>query len=310
VTVIDRQRDTAAPGPVSLVRNHPIVAFFTLALGLSWVAWTPWILSRDGLGVLDVSFPSVLGTTQLTGMLPGAYLGPLGAAFVVTALTTGRAGLRVWVGRLLRWRVAPRWYAVALLAVPTAVLGLGTVAAGGDVRAPGLLVVVSYLPFLLLQVLTTGLAEEPGWRDFALPLLQARFGPLGAAAVLGPLWGVWHLPLFLTEWGSWPDVTWLAVAVFVAFSALFNVVVVWLFNRTGQSLPIVMLFHVSLNNTVTVFWATMFPGVGGDELQTWLLGGAAVAAAAVIVLTRGRLGLPRTRSPFGAAAPQPSSSAV
>ncbi|TXR56796.1 CPBP family intramembrane glutamic endopeptidase [Quadrisphaera setariae] len=301
MTVVDRPQRTRAPRAATLVREHPLVAFFTLALGLSWLAWTPWVLSRNGLGVLDFSFPSVLGTTQFTGMLPGAYLGPLGAAFVVTALTTGRAGLRVWVGRLLRWRVAPRWYAVALFAVPVAVLSLGAVASGGDVRAPGLLLVVSYVPLLLLQMLTTGLAEEPGWRDFALPLLQERFGPLGAAAVLGPLWGVWHLPLFLTEWGSWPDVTWTAVVVFVAFSALFNVVIIWLFNRTGQSLPIVMLFHVSLNNTVTVFWAATFPGVGGDELQRWLLLGAAVAAAVVVVLTRGRLGLPRGTAPLGGA---------
>ena len=310
MAVVDSASRTTSSGPAALVRRHPLTAFFTLALGLSWLAWTPWVLSRDGLGVLDLSFPSVLGTTQLTGMLPGAYLGPLGAAFVVTALTTGRAGLRTWVGRLLRWRVAPRWYAVALLAVPVAVLALGTVASGGDVRAPGALVVASYLPLLVLQVLTTGLAEEPGWRDFALPLLQDRFGPLGAAAVLGPLWGVWHLPLFLTEWGSWPDVTWTAVAVFVAFSALFNVVIVWLFNRTGQSLPIVMLFHVSLNNTVTVFWAQVFPGVDGDALQTWLLGGAAVAATAVVVLTRGRLGLPRSTAPWGAAPARSAGSAV
>lgn len=299
MSVTDRPVHTRAPGPAALVRAHPLTAFFTLALGLSWLAWTPWILSRDGVGVLDFSFPTVLGTTQLTGMLPGAYVGPLGAGFVVTALTTGRAGLRVWAGRLLRWRVAFRWYAVALFAVPLGVLVLGTVAAGGDVHAPGPLVVASYLPFLLLQVLTTGLAEEPGWRDFALPRLQDRFGPLGAAAVLGPLWGAWHLPLFLTEWGSWPDVRWTDVVQFVAFSTAFNVVIVWLFNRTGQSLPVVLLFHVSLNNTVTVFWTAMFPGVGGDELQGWLLAGAAVAAAAVVLLTRGRLGLPRSTAAWG-----------
>jgi uncharacterized protein len=284
---------------VRLIRRHPLIAFFTLALGLSWLAWTPWILSQNGLGVLDVSFPVVLGSTQLTGMLFGAYLGPLGAAFIVTALTTGRAGLRRWVGRLLRWRVAKRWYAVALLAVPAAVLALGAIAGGGVVQAPALGTVALYVPMLLMQMLTTGLAEEPGWRDFALPPLQERFGPLGAAAILGPLWGLWHVPLFLTEWGSWPDVTWLQVLVFVAFSALFNVPVMWLFNRSGESLPIVMLFHVSLNSTVSVFWAEMFPAIDGAQLQQILLAGAAVAAAAMILATRGRLGLPRDTPLFG-----------
>lgn len=303
--------DTSTPAPPGatptsggkagdLVRRHPLVAFFALALGLSWLAWLPWILSANGVGLLPFSFPEILGSTQITGMLLGAYLGPLGAAFVVTALTGGRAGLRVWVGRLLRWRVPGRWYAVALLAVPTAVLALGAVASGGDVRGPTLSAVALYVPMLAFQMLTTGLAEEPGWRDFALPPLQDRFGPLGAAAILGPLWGVWHLPLFFTEWGSWPEATVLDAVVFVAFSAMFNVVVMWLFNRSGQSLPVVMLFHVSVNSTVSVFWAEMFPTVDGAVHV--LLVGATITAAATVALTRGRLGLPRSTPLLGARA--------
>lgn len=285
-------------GVGALIQRHPLVAFFTLALGMSWLAWAPWILSQDGLGVLPFSFPTVLGSTQLTGMLFGAYLGPLGAAFIVTAVTTGRAGLRVWVGRLLRWRVAPRWYVVALLAVPISVIALGALASGGTLQAPSLAALGLYVPMLAFQMLTTGLAEEPGWRDFALPPLQERYGPLGAAAILGPLWGAWHLPLFLSaDWGGWPHVTWVAVLQFVAFSALFNVAVMWLFNRSGQSLPIVMLFHVSLNTTVSVFWAEMFPTV--DDAIGVLLVGSAVATAAIIALTRGRLGLPRSTPLLG-----------
>ena len=290
--MITASERTAPGGAVQLIRRRPLTAFFVLALGLSWIAWTPYILSRNGLGVWDFSFPVVLGTSQLTGMLFGAYLGPLGAAFIVTAIAGGRAGLRRWAGRLLRWRVAPGWYAVALLSVPAAVLLLGAVFSGGDVRAPGGLALAALVPSLVLQMLTTGLAEEPGWRDFALSPLQDRFGPLGAAAVLGPLWGAWHLPLFLTEWGGWPQVTWTHVVEFVAFCIAFNVVVAWLFNRSGQSLPIVMLFHVSLNNTVSVLWSEMFPTLDADRAQLALLVGAAIAAGVVIIGTRGRLGLP------------------
>ncbi len=297
MTRTDAPRTADPKGVAALIRRRPLVSFFALALGLSWLAWTPWVLSENGMGVLPFSFPVVLGSTQLTGMLFGAYLGPLGAAFIVTALTAGRHGLRVWVGRLLRWRVRPRWYAVALLAVPAAVLALGAVAAGGDARTPSLLALGLYVPMLAFQMVTTGLAEEPGWRDYALPPLQERFGPLGAAAILGPLWGVWHLPLFLTEWGSWPDVSALQVVEFVAFSTLFNVSVMWLFNRSGQSLPIVMLFHVSVNTTVSVFWAEMFP-TAADPVRVLLIG-AALAAAAAVILTRGRLGLPRSTPLFG-----------
>jgi membrane protease YdiL (CAAX protease family) len=65
------------------------------------------------------------------------------------------------------------------------------------VQAPTIALLLAYPPMLLAQLATTGPAEEPGWRDFALPLLQRRFGPLAGTLLLGVLWGAWHLPLFL-----------------------------------------------------------------------------------------------------------------
>lgn len=45
--------------------------------------------------------------------------------------------------------------------------------------------------------------EEPGWRGFALPRLQQRYGPIWATLILAPLWAAWHLPLFQIEgWSS------------------------------------------------------------------------------------------------------------
>ncbi|WFR66349.1 CPBP family intramembrane metalloprotease [Curtobacterium flaccumfaciens] len=185
-----------------LVARHPLVSFAALALGLSWAAWVPYILSPHGLGVWDLHFPELLGTAQFTGVLPGALLGPLGGAFVVTALADGRPGLRRWVGRLWRWRVAWYWYALALVGVPALIVVSGLPFAGGQVQAPTALALLALVPGLVVQLFTTGLSEEPGWRDFALPRLQERFGPLGAVAVLGPLWALWHMPLYLSDWAA------------------------------------------------------------------------------------------------------------
>ena len=68
------------------MRRHGLVSFYALAYGMSWLFWLPYVLSQNGLGVLDVSFPEILGDTQLAGILPGAYLGPSGEGYARLAL--------------------------------------------------------------------------------------------------------------------------------------------------------------------------------------------------------------------------------
>lgn len=280
----------AATGIRALIRKRPLLAFFSLANGLSWIAWIPYILSLNGIGVWDFRFPAVLGSSQITGVLPGAYLGPITSAALVTAITGGRPGLRLWTGRLLRWRVNWRWYAITLLTVPAGMLITGAVFSAGRVQAPTIATISAYVPLLLLQVITTGLAEEPGWRDFALPRLQRRYGPLRAALLLGPLWGVWHLPLFLSDWGGWPDAHWTRPLTFVGFCIAFNVVMSWVFNRTGESLPLSMLMHVSVNTFASVVWTDMFPSLSTERGLLAMTAAAAFAAGVLLIGTRGRLG--------------------
>lgn len=98
----------------------------------------------------------------------------------------------------------------------------------------------------LVLAITTGLAEEPGWRDFALVRLQDRLGPINGTVPLGVLWGGWHLPLFLSTWGGWPHVLWYEPIEFVGVAIALSFPITWVFNRTGQSLPLVMLLHANV----------------------------------------------------------------
>ncbi|MFD1326159.1 CPBP family intramembrane glutamic endopeptidase [Micromonospora sonneratiae] len=262
-----------------------------MAYLLSWAAWTPYILSATGLGILDFRFPAILGTTQFLGVLPGAYLGPITSAFVVTAIADGRPGLRRWVGRMLKWRISWRWYLSVLVGVPAALVITSVALFDGAVQLPPVTVLAAYLPVLLIQMFTTGVAEEPGWRDFATPRLQRRYNALVGTMILGPLWGIWHLPLFLSEWGGWPNTTWLTVGEFLAGAIGISVVMTWVFNRTGESLPVVMLLHVSINTFMSVAWAEMFPADANAESSARVVLLASVTAALVTLLaTRGRLG--------------------
>jgi membrane protease YdiL (CAAX protease family) len=289
------------------VHRRPLLHFFALAYAVSWLAWTPYILSEDGFAVLPLRFPQLLGDTQLAGILPGAYLGPLLAAFLVTVVTEGADGVRSWRARLFRWRVGTRWYAFALVAAPISTMLATLALPGGEdaLRLPPLTLLLAYVPLLVVQYLTSGLAEEPGWRDFALPRLQHRHGTL----VLGVLWTGWHLPLFLTSWGGGvPDPT--ALAQFTVVAIALSVVITWVFNRAQQSVPVIMLLHATFNNFLGVALPEFFPGL--DPRTSWGPAlGAAVLAIVLIAVTQGRLGYtgaPRltTRSPAAPSAPRPS----
>jgi membrane protease YdiL (CAAX protease family) len=279
------------------VQHRPLTWFFGLAMAISWLAWLPYIASTSGLGLINLQIPELLGTTQFIGMLPGAYLGPVTAALIVTATVEGRAGLRKWGHRLVNWKVGWRWYLGVLVGVPTVLLATSLAYPGAlsGAHGVGAVVLVGYLPLLVVQFLTTALAEEPGWRDFALPRLQHRHGPVVGTTILGLLWGAWHLPLFLTEWGGWPGVSWVQPVLFVATCVPLSMVMTWVFNRTGGSVPLIMLLHASINTMFSGAWPAVFPGLDWKHAPVHILLMATVVVAAVLlVATRGRLGLPQT----------------
>lgn len=288
-------------GPLrALLRRHPLLAFFALAYGLSWLAWTPYVLSQDGLGVLPIVFPVLLGTTQLLGVLPGAFLGPLTAAFLVTALTEGSSGLRAWRGRLLHFRVRWTWWVGVAVAVPLTIVLATFLLPGalGAIRPFSPLLLLLYVPMLGLQIVTTAFAEEPGWRDFALPRLQRARGPVLGTVILGVLWGCWHLPLFLSSWGDYPDASLWQPVLFVAGCVPLSLVMTWVFNRTGQSVPLVMLLHASINSTYSLVWPALFPSFTAAGLTyTVQLIATTIVTLVLLAATRGRLGLRATAAP-------------
>jgi membrane protease YdiL (CAAX protease family) len=148
------------------------------------------------------------------------------------------------VRRLLRWKVHPGWYAVAIF-LPFAVRGLAVVAI-----APGTLLLrpaESIAQIVVLMVLLVPL-EEIGWRGYALPVLQRQYSPIASSMILGGIWGLWHLPLawscvgYQQSSNPWTYMVWF-LATIIPVSCL----VTWLFNRTGESVLLASLFHISIN---------------------------------------------------------------
>ena len=265
-------------------RSFPLIAYFVLAYALSWL-----ILVPAGFGLL----PDSAGVLAWV-----APFGPAVAAFAVTALTDGRAAVGQLLRRMVQWRVGVGWYLLILFGVPFVEL-LGAFVVLGAVPFEDLaknwpLVFTSYLPQVLVAVVVIGLAEETGWRGFALPRLQEWRGPLVGTAVLAVVWAMWHLPNVL--FGGWTGLSfslWLVLTIASAF------IYTWVFNNTGGSILLAALLHAAINMGSGLVTG-LVPGLK-DPFNVHLYGAVAlasiVAAVVLIVATRGRLGYRAEVSP-------------
>jgi membrane protease YdiL (CAAX protease family) len=273
---------TAPSRTVALVRRHRLASFTVLALALGWLPW-PFAAA----GVIPPGFAFFAGS-------------PLVAALVVTGIADGRAGYRALLARVLRWRVGWVWYVVALGLPAALVLLTGLVNSWAGAPAPplGTIVWTDVLLLLALRLVdpTDGaLGEEPGWRGYALPLLQTRWSPLASAAALGVLTAVWHLPLVPLH-----NLTWVGIPTTFAITFLY----VWLTDRTRGSVLMPMLFHASQG--AFTYGRLGYAGADLQRAELVYLGLVVLAVAATLVLDRGAW---RTAAP-GAVAAAPRQPAV
>ena len=82
------------------------------------------------------------------------------------------------------------------------------------------------------------IGEEPGWRGFALPRLQAEHSPLVSTLILGIVVAVWHVPLiFLTEEHFSP--------IFLVATVAVTFFYTWIFNHTRGSVFMTIVAHAA-----------------------------------------------------------------
>jgi membrane protease YdiL (CAAX protease family) len=271
-----------------LLARHPLISFFVMAYAFSWIVWSPWVLSEEGVGLL----PFELGGAA-SGLLNAAAIlaGPTLAGLIMTVSTEGREGIRRLLRRIVLWRVGLRWYLFALIGIP-AIMALGTIIVPGGVASFGSLglgYVLTYLTlFPLIIVLGGPLFEEVGWRGYALCRLQPLYGPLVGTLILGLLWALWHLPQFLVP--SWAEASggrgFLAIVKFVLIAIAFAIVTTWVFNNTKGSVLLAILVHTSID----AFSIPMGGLFSPSDVANSLLLSFLVLVVVLVVLTRGRLG--------------------
>ncbi len=255
------------------VRRRPLPWFLLLTCALSWWTWP-----------LQAVWPEAP---------PIISFGPFLAALVVLSLTEGRRGVRDLLGRMVRWRVPARSYALAIglpvLVTSTAIAA--TITAGAPVPSfDGWMEIPLVLLLVLLVPGLGGAWEEPGLRGYALGRFERRFGWLVGPLLLGVFHTLWHLPLFFAG-----DILPTDILVIIAASVVFASVM----HSSRESVLIAMLLHATNNAMSGEFASQLFTG-SDKALLGWLTAAGWWVVAGIAIALRVRRNARADAEPFAA----------
>lgn len=274
----------------SFVRRRPLTAFFVFVYLVTWILWLPMIIFGIPAIVEPLYLPNIL-------VLPGIALGASGAALVITAIVYGASGVKGLLKRFLLWRVGWRWFVFAVVGLPLIKVCVGALFMSGwepfKALAPSALVL--YPAAYFSHFYFGPLFEEAAWRGFALPRLQKKFSPLTGTLILGVLWGLWHLPVYLPS-NIQKSGLGGGIATFLVFMLVtlgLTVIFTWLFNNTRGSLLLAVLLHASVDGTATYIHSLaardIISTTAAGNIEFGLMIGCVALALLLLIVTRGRL---------------------
>lgn len=281
----------------TFIRSRPLALFITAAYLAAVIVFAIPLLSESGIGVLSFELPGI------APFIIVATFGLLGAAVLAAGLTGGRPAITELRRLIFRFRVAPGWYVLALTLLPLTGLFSAAVAVGIEpVRRllfqPNLLLVAVIFEAAFAFLLVNWW-EEAAWTGFVVDRLQPLIGPMRTSIVTTWLQAGIHLPLVFIADGvtdgrvQTDQIPFYLTALFLLPIPV-RVIITWLYNTTGKSVPVVGLFHAGLG---VATGSAFLPVIAPDFNQVWVYAGFAVVAGTIVILTRGQLGYHQASSP-------------
>ena len=270
----------------NVISRYPLISFFVMALLFSWIAVTPLILNQT----LPVEPFQILG----------AFAGPTLSAVIIIAVMEGRAGLAAFFKRYGQWRAGVVWWLIVLFGILLALNVVATFILGVSVLTEFFnnigLILPTYMLTLIVGVILGPLWEEPGWRGFALPRLQAQYGPLVGSVILGAIWAVWHIPGYV---GGWMASVFPALLVYCIG---FSILATWVYNHARGSILLMILLHSSSNAAISI-GAKVLPTNLSAGMRTFVFSGwipaimGGIVAILILIFTQGSLSYRKSQSP-------------
>ena len=252
--------------------------FFIITYTFTWLLWFPIVLYTYHL--INISFDVLL----IMGSL--ASFGPMVGAFSLTLKNEGKEGIKNLLKKAIKYKLGWWWIPIIFLIPIGALLGhlLNILFFAGKFPITEFILNPWLIPLFFILTLIIGgpLAEEFGWRGYALPRLQKKWSALNSSLLLGLVWGFWHLPLFFMIGMAHRD--YIPIWLFIANAIVFSICMTWLMNNTKGSLIPALLIHTWMN-VVFVIFPLMEPKAGGNFMP-WLLSLLILVIVLIVVIIK------------------------
>lgn len=250
--------------------------FVLLTYILTWSVVIPMALTKHGYAAINISRSLQIICTLSPGVV----------AIILTAIYFGKNSLKSLFKAIVKWRIKFKFYIIIII-VCIVLCGLSLLIfnwiTGQSIKPDE---PYNFVFYFILILFVSAFWEEIGWRGFLLPVLQEKYSAIKSSLIIGFIWGLWHLPIYLAinPYGDKTIIYWLMM--FFACVAI-SIIATYLYNSTKGSLLICILFHNTINTSAAYFYGNL----KGEELRPFLIWILLLIVSAVIIFfkTKGSL---------------------
>jgi membrane protease YdiL (CAAX protease family) len=256
------------------------IAFLIFTFIFTWGLWLPSILT--GLGI-DLGIDA---ETYTAITVPIGAFAPLLVALAFVIKQEGWQGGWHFFRQAFDLKVKPI-YLIAAFLIPLIIHAISHYLAPrmgfpvADTLFPaisGLPSIIIAIPYFFLMLIIGGGQEEFGWRGYAQAPLQKRIGVIPASLLIGLVWGIWHLPLWVMPGDGHSTYPFIA---FLIMTTSISIIYGWLYNASNQKLVTVIIFH-AMSNTAAPLLPFLIMQEGTPENAYWVYAAINVLAAVLV----------------------------
>ena len=276
----DHIEQRPAAGLTGLAKRFPLTVFLAIAIGLSYPLMSLAIMAQYGI-IPGRSLPQLIGLDMERAASTLLVLSLISATFLTTALHGGRPAVRVLLRRMLRWRVRPVWWLVAMVALPMTTVVLAALF-GDSVHVPSGGVIAREVLSIAIALLLINLWEETAWAGFLQTRLEHRHNFFVAAALTAVGFAAVHMPLrIINGEATTAHTVGTAFLALLVLSLIFRSLIGMVLRGAANSILLAAVTHTFFNRSNNI------DGIAADLLQGSNRPIAALLAATLIAVALG-----------------------